>query len=90
MWVFNNIKIDLIEIGWCGMDWIDVALDTEELNLQTGYYCQVHAPFDSQRAYNAHQMGGQVGPKAALDTVKEKCLAFKGKLNPMISHLSSP
>jgi hypothetical protein len=21
----NNIKMDLIEIGWCGMDWIDLA-----------------------------------------------------------------
>jgi hypothetical protein len=23
----DNIKIDLIEIGWDGMDWIDVAQD---------------------------------------------------------------
>jgi hypothetical protein len=21
----NNIKMDLIEIGWAGMDWIDLA-----------------------------------------------------------------
>jgi hypothetical protein len=24
MWVDNN-KMDLREIGWCGMDWIDVV-----------------------------------------------------------------
>jgi hypothetical protein len=23
----DNIKMDLTEIGWNGMDWIDVALD---------------------------------------------------------------
>jgi hypothetical protein len=27
-WV-NNIKIDLIEIGWDGMDWIDLAEDRD-------------------------------------------------------------
>jgi hypothetical protein len=26
----DNIKIDLREIGWGGMDWIDVAQDREE------------------------------------------------------------
>jgi hypothetical protein len=26
----DNIKIDLIEIGWDGMDWIDLALDREQ------------------------------------------------------------
>jgi hypothetical protein len=28
MWV-NNIKIDLREIGWDGMDWIDLAQDRD-------------------------------------------------------------
>jgi hypothetical protein len=27
-WV-NNIKMDLREIGWCGMDWIDLAEDRD-------------------------------------------------------------
>jgi hypothetical protein len=26
----NNIKMDLIEIGWCGMDWIDLAQDRDQ------------------------------------------------------------
>jgi hypothetical protein len=26
----DNIKIDLIEIGWDGMDWIDLAQDTDK------------------------------------------------------------
>jgi hypothetical protein len=28
-WV-NNIKVDLSEIGWDGMDWIDLAQDTDQ------------------------------------------------------------
>jgi hypothetical protein len=28
-WV-NNIKMDLREIGWGGMDWIDVAQDRDQ------------------------------------------------------------
>jgi hypothetical protein len=26
----NNIKTDLMEIGWCGMDWIDLAQDRDQ------------------------------------------------------------
>jgi hypothetical protein len=26
----NNIKMDLREIGWCGMDWIDLAQDRDQ------------------------------------------------------------
>jgi hypothetical protein len=29
MWV-DNIKIDLRDIGWVGMDWIDLALDRDQ------------------------------------------------------------
>jgi hypothetical protein len=29
-WV-NNIKMDLREIGWDGMDWIDLAQDRDQL-----------------------------------------------------------
>jgi hypothetical protein len=28
-WV-HNIKMDLREIGWCGMDWIDLAEDRDQ------------------------------------------------------------
>jgi hypothetical protein len=28
-WV-NNIKMDLGGIGWCGMDWIDMAQDRDQ------------------------------------------------------------
>jgi hypothetical protein len=28
-WV-NNIKMDLSEIGWGGVDWIDLALDRDQ------------------------------------------------------------
>jgi hypothetical protein len=29
MWE-NNIKMDLREIGWCGVDWIDLAQDRDK------------------------------------------------------------
>jgi hypothetical protein len=29
-WV-NSIKLDLREVGWCGMDWIDLAQDRDQL-----------------------------------------------------------
>jgi hypothetical protein len=32
-WV-DNIKIDLIEIGWDGMDWIDLGQDRNQLTWQ--------------------------------------------------------
>jgi hypothetical protein len=30
-WV-NNIKMDLRQIGWDGVDWIDMALDRDQLS----------------------------------------------------------
>jgi hypothetical protein len=27
----DNIKMDLREIGWCGMDWIDLAQNRDQL-----------------------------------------------------------
>jgi hypothetical protein len=29
-WWVNSIKMDLREIGWDGMDWIDVAQDRDQ------------------------------------------------------------
>jgi hypothetical protein len=29
-WWENNIKMNLREIGWCGMDWIDLAQDRDQ------------------------------------------------------------
>jgi hypothetical protein len=29
-WWEDNIKMDLREIGWCGMDWIDLAQDRDQ------------------------------------------------------------
>jgi hypothetical protein len=26
----DNIKMDLGDIGWCGMDWIDLAQDRDQ------------------------------------------------------------
>jgi hypothetical protein len=32
----NNIKMDLTEIGWDGMDWIDLAQDRNHGNEPSG------------------------------------------------------
>jgi hypothetical protein len=32
----DNIKMDLIEIGWYGMDWIDLAQDRDHANERSG------------------------------------------------------
>jgi hypothetical protein len=29
-WWVDNIKIDLKEIGWCGIDWIDLVQDRDK------------------------------------------------------------
>jgi hypothetical protein len=36
----NNIKMDLREIGWDGMDWIDLAQDRDQCRalLNFGFY----------------------------------------------------
>jgi hypothetical protein len=29
-WWVDNVKLDLREIRWCGMDWIDLAQDRDQ------------------------------------------------------------
>jgi hypothetical protein len=40
-WV-DNIKIDLIEIGWDGMDWIDLAQDRDKWRAKNISYEGLH------------------------------------------------
>jgi hypothetical protein len=29
----DNIRMDLLEVGWCGMDWIQLAQDRDRLRV---------------------------------------------------------
>jgi hypothetical protein len=43
MWL-NNINIDLIEIGWGGMDLIDLAQDRDQLRALMNMVINVQVP----------------------------------------------
>jgi hypothetical protein len=39
-----NIKMDLREIGWCGMDWIDMAQDRDQWRALVNTVMNIRAP----------------------------------------------
>jgi hypothetical protein len=43
MWV-DNIKVDIREIGWDGMDWIDVAQDRDQGRVLTNTVMHLRVP----------------------------------------------
>jgi hypothetical protein len=40
----DNIKIDLREIGWDGMDWIDLAQDRDQLRALVNTVMNIRDP----------------------------------------------
>jgi hypothetical protein len=42
-WVYN-IKIDLIELGWDGMDWIDLAQDRDRWRVPVNAVMNLQVP----------------------------------------------
>jgi hypothetical protein len=42
-WV-DNIKTELREIGWCGMDWIDLAQDRDQWRALVSTVMNLRAP----------------------------------------------
>jgi hypothetical protein len=40
----DNIKMDLMEIGWGGMDWIDVAQDRDQLRALVNTVMNLRVP----------------------------------------------
>jgi hypothetical protein len=42
-WV-DNIKMDLIEIGWGGMDWIDLIQDRDQLRVLVNTMKNIQVP----------------------------------------------
>jgi hypothetical protein len=42
--VVDNIKLDLREIGWCGMDWIDLAQSGDQWRVLVNTVMSLHVP----------------------------------------------
>jgi hypothetical protein len=40
----DNIKMDLREVGWSGMDWIDQAQDRDQWWTQVNTVMNLHVP----------------------------------------------
>jgi hypothetical protein len=47
----NNIKIDLREIGWDGMDWIYVAQDMDQWRALVKTVMNVPFPYNAQKFF---------------------------------------
>jgi hypothetical protein len=42
-WV-DNIKMDLTDIGWCGVDWIDLAQDRDQWRILVNMVMNLRVP----------------------------------------------
>jgi hypothetical protein len=40
----DNIKIDLREVGWCDMDWIDLAQDRDQCTVLVNMVMNLRVP----------------------------------------------
>jgi hypothetical protein len=56
-WV-DNIKMDLREIGWDGVDWIDMAQDTEQWRILVNTVLCVRVPQNSGKFLSGCTIGG--------------------------------
>jgi hypothetical protein len=53
-WV-DNIKMDLREIGWNGMDWIDLAQDRDQWFFPSGFCKHSNEPTDSIKCWEVFE-----------------------------------
>jgi hypothetical protein len=56
-WV-GNIKIDLREIGWDGMDWIDLAQDREQWRALVNTVMNFRVPLNAGKFLSSCTIGG--------------------------------
>jgi hypothetical protein len=57
MWV-DNIKMDLGEIGWGGMDWIDLAQDRDHWRALVNTVINFRVPLSAGKFLNSCTIGG--------------------------------
>jgi hypothetical protein len=55
-WV-DNVKMDLREIEWAGMDWIDLAQDTDQWRALVNMVMNLPVPYSAGRFFNGCTTG---------------------------------
>jgi hypothetical protein len=56
-WV-DNIKIDLREMGWGGMDWIDLVQDRDQWRALVNVVMNLRAPYNAGKFLSGCTIGG--------------------------------
>jgi hypothetical protein len=56
--VQDNIKMDLREIGWDGMDWIDLAQDRDQCRALVNTAMNLRVPYNSGNFLSSCTIGG--------------------------------
>jgi hypothetical protein len=56
-WV-GNIKMDLREIGWCNMDWIDLAQDRDQWRALVSMVMNLRVPYNVGKFLSISTTGG--------------------------------
>jgi hypothetical protein len=56
-WV-NNIKMDLREIGWYGMHWIDLAQDRDQWRALVNTVMNLRVPYNAGKFLSSCTIGG--------------------------------
>jgi hypothetical protein len=54
----DNIKIDLREIEWDGVDWIDLAQDRDKWRALVNTVISFRVPLDSRKFLSSYTIGG--------------------------------
>jgi hypothetical protein len=54
----DNIKIDLRETGWNGMDWIDLAQDRDQWRALVNTVMNLRVPYKSREFLSSCTIGG--------------------------------
>jgi hypothetical protein len=60
MWV-DNIKMDLREIGWDGVGWIDRAQDRDQLRAFLSTVLNIRVPQNAEKVLSGCRIGGSSG-----------------------------
>jgi hypothetical protein len=54
----DNIKMDLREIGWSGMDWIDLAQDRDQWRAFVNTVMNLRVPYNVRKFFSGCATGG--------------------------------
>jgi hypothetical protein len=53
----DNIKMNLRDIGWCGMDWIDLAQDRDQWKALVNTIMNLRVPYISGKFFSSYTIG---------------------------------